>query len=94
MLGELRESRVLAVIHFLQQRQMLRDLRQCQMTGIQHRRQFFHQCQTQAKRRILHAAVRPCLKLHARKKFLHQSFTKLLLMGLWKAGIIALRQIH
>ena len=46
------ESRVLAVIHFLQQRQMLRDLRQCQMTGIQHRRQFFHQCQTQAKRRI------------------------------------------
>ncbi len=37
---------------FLQQRQMLRDLRQCQMTGIQHRRQFFHQCQTQTKRRI------------------------------------------
>ncbi|KFZ99299.1 hypothetical protein DP20_3199 [Shigella flexneri] len=52
MLGELRESRVLAVIHFLQQRQMLRDLRQRQMTGIQHRRQFFHHCQSQAKRRI------------------------------------------
>lgn len=37
---------------FLQQRQMLRDLRQRQMTGIQHRRQFLHQCQTQTKRRI------------------------------------------
>lgn len=33
---------------FLQQRQMLRDLRQCQMTGIQHRRQF----STNVRRRL------------------------------------------
>ncbi|XPE34805.1 hypothetical protein ACNKHN_23285 [Shigella flexneri] len=69
---------------------MLRDLRQRQMTGIQaSRRQF----STDVRRRLSGAFRRPGRSsmpeaAHA-QEFLHQSFTKLLLMGLWMAGMVA-----
>ncbi len=72
---------------------MLRDLRQRQMTGIQHRRQF----STNVRRRLsgafnmlpfVHAEAARAQEVPA--SVVHETAAD----GLWKAGIIALRQIH
>ncbi len=96
MLGSSGKADMLAVIHFSAAApDAARSAgQQCQMTGSKIDASFSTNVRRRLSGAFQHAAVRPCLKLHARKKFLHQSFTKLLLMGLWKAGIIALRQIH